>query len=36
VGRKLDSTTVADLGRARKVVADKDNTTIVESTASVV
>jgi len=30
VGRKLDSTTVADLGRARKVVADKDNTTIVE------
>jgi len=30
VGRKLDSATVADLGRARKVVADKDNTTIVE------
>jgi len=30
VGRKLDSTTVADLGRARKVVADKDNTTIIE------
>jgi len=30
IGRKLDSTTVADLGRARKVVADKDNTTIVE------
>ncbi len=30
VGRKLDSVTVDDLGRARKVVADKDNTTIVE------
>jgi chaperonin GroEL len=30
MGRKLDSTTVADLGRARKVVSDKDNTTIVE------
>ncbi len=30
VGRKLDSVTVADLGRARRVVADKDNTTIIE------
>jgi chaperonin GroEL len=30
VGRKLDSVTVQDLGRARKVIADKDNTTIVE------
>jgi len=30
VGRKLDSVTVEDLGRARKVVADKDNTTIIE------
>jgi chaperonin GroEL len=30
VGRKLDSATVDDLGRARRVVADKDNTTIVE------
>ena len=30
VGRKLDSVTVADLGRARRVTADKDNTTIVE------
>jgi chaperonin GroEL len=30
VGRKLDSVTVDDLGRARKVVSDKDNTTIVE------
>jgi len=28
-GRKLDSTEVADLGRAEKVVADKDNTTII-------
>ena len=30
IGRKLDATTVADLGRARRVVSDKDNTTIVE------
>jgi chaperonin GroEL len=30
IGRKLDSATVADLGRARKVVSDKDNTTVVE------
>ena len=30
VGRKLDSVTVEDLGRARRVVADKDNTTVVE------
>jgi chaperonin GroEL len=29
-GRKLDSTTVADLGRARRVTADKDETTFVE------
>jgi chaperonin GroEL len=28
-GRKLETTTIADLGRAEKVVADKDNTTIV-------
>lgn len=34
VGRKLDSTTVADLGRARRVVADKDNTTIIEGKGS--
>ncbi len=34
VGRKLDSATIADLGRARKVVADKDNTTIVEGKGS--
>ena len=30
VGRKLDSVTVADLGRCRKVVADKDDCTVVE------
>jgi chaperonin GroEL len=30
VGRKLDSVTVEDLGQARRVIADKDNTTIVE------
>ncbi len=30
VGRKLDSATIEDLGRARKVVATKDDTTIVE------
>ncbi len=30
VGRKLDSVTIEDMGRARRVVADKDNTTIVE------
>ena len=34
VGRKLDSATLDDLGRARKVVADKDNTTIVEGKGS--
>jgi chaperonin GroEL len=30
LGRKLDSIRLEDLGRARRVVADKDNTTIVE------
>ncbi len=30
IGRKLDSVTVADLGRARKIVSNKDETTIVE------
>src|SRR5690349_5715704 len=30
VGRKLDSTTVKDLGRARRVVVTKDETTIIE------
>ncbi|HEX8966884.1 MAG TPA: chaperonin GroEL [Chloroflexota bacterium] len=34
VGRKLDSATVQDLGRARKVVSDKDETTIVEGRGS--
>ena len=34
VGRKLDSVTPADLGRARRVVSDKDNTTIVEGKGS--
>lgn len=30
IGRKLDSVTIDDLGRARRVVSDKDNTTIIE------
>lgn len=34
VGRKLDSVTVADLGRARRVVSDKDNSTIIEGKGS--
>ncbi len=29
-GRKLDATTIQDLGRARRVTADKDETTFVE------
>jgi chaperonin GroEL len=29
-GLKLENTTIADLGKARRVVIDKDNTTIVE------
>ncbi|GBD11377.1 60 kDa chaperonin [bacterium HR23] len=33
-GRKLDSVTVQDLGRARRVVANKDETTIVEGRGS--
>ncbi len=33
-GRKLDSVTVEDLGRARRVVADKDDTTVVEGHGS--
>ena len=35
IGRKLDSVTVQDLGQARKVIADKDNTTIVEGKGKV-
>ncbi len=34
VGRKLDSVTVEDLGRARRVTSDKDNTTIIEGKGS--
>src|SRR5919205_2155149 len=34
VGRKLDSVTIQDLGRARRVVANKDETTIVEGRGS--
>ncbi|MGO9145358.1 MAG: chaperonin GroEL [Desulfomonilia bacterium] len=30
LGRKLESVTVVDLGKAKKIVIDKDNTTIVE------
>ncbi|MDD4858801.1 MAG: chaperonin GroEL [Dehalococcoidales bacterium] len=34
VGRKLDSVTVEDLGKARRVVADKDKTTLIEGKGS--
>jgi chaperonin GroEL len=34
VGRKLDSTTVQDLGRCRRVTANKDETTFVEGHGS--
>ena len=34
VGRKLDSITPEDLGKARRVVADKDKTTIIEGKGS--
>ena len=34
VGRKLDSVTVEDLGRARRVVATKDDTTFVDGSGS--
>jgi chaperonin GroEL len=34
VGRKLESVAVEDLGRARRVTADKDKTTIVEGKGS--
>jgi chaperonin GroEL len=30
IGRKLDSASIDDLGRARRVVSDKDNTTFIE------
>ena len=34
IGLKLESATVADLGRARRVVSNKDDTTIIEGMAS--
>ncbi len=34
LGRKLDSITLEDLGRARRLVANKDNTTIIEGRGS--
>jgi len=34
MGRKLESVTVSDLGRARRVTSDKDNTTIIEGKGS--
>jgi chaperonin GroEL len=34
LGRKLESVTVADLGKAKKVMIDKDNTTIVEGSGN--
>ena len=34
IGRKLDSVTFEDLGRARRVVATKDNTTVVDGEGS--
>jgi chaperonin GroEL len=34
IGRKLDSATIQDLGRARRVVSNKDETTIVEGRGS--
>ena len=30
LGRKLESVTLADLGRAKRVISDKDNTTIID------
>ena len=34
MGRKLETTQLADLGQARRVVSDKDNTTIIEGKGS--
>src|SRR5436190_11861860 len=34
LGRKLDSITVRDLGQCRRVVSDKDNTTVIEGKGS--
>ncbi len=30
LGRKLENITIADLGRAKKIIVDKDNTTVIE------
>ena len=30
LGKKLENLTIADLGRAKKIVVDKDNTTVIE------
>jgi chaperonin GroEL len=34
IGRKLDATQIADMGQARRVVANKDETTIIEGKGS--
>jgi len=34
LGRKLETTQLSDLGRARRIVVDKDNTTIIEGAGS--
>lgn len=34
LGRKLDSITLRDLGQARRVTSDKDNTTVIEGRGS--
>ncbi len=34
LGRKLETLTIADLGRAKKVLIDKDNTTVIEGAGS--
>ena len=36
LGRKLDSVTIEDLGRARQVHSSRENTTIVDSAAKIV
>ncbi len=34
LGTKLENLTIADLGRAKKIIVDKDNTTIIEGAGS--
>jgi chaperonin GroEL len=34
MGRKLETATLADLGEARRIVSDKDNTTVIEGKGS--